>query len=216
MLIEHVLPPHAVGEDALGDPPPTAPTGLFPEEERAIAYAGDKRRREFITARQCAHRALARLGLPPAPLLPGPTGAPAWPPGITGSITHCDGYRAAAVTRTTDLPHLGIDAEPHAPLPPTVREGIATPTERHHLQHLTATHPDIAWDRLLFSAKESVYKTYAPLSPRPLDFDDAEITFAPTTHTFTARLQLPHHPTLFGNWHTTPTLLLTSASLPTP
>ncbi|MGG2465994.1 4'-phosphopantetheinyl transferase family protein [Streptomyces sp. RGM 3693] len=221
MLIEHVLPPHAVGEDALGDPPATAPTGLFPIEEREIAHAGEKRRREFTTARQCAHRALTRLGLPPTPLPPGPTGAPTWPPGITGSITHCDGYRAAAVARTADLPHLGIDAEPHAPLPPLVRDGITTPTERTHLQDLATTHPDIPWDRLLFSAKESVYKTCAPLSPRPLQFDDAEITFTPTTGTFTARLLLPWPadvpaPVLPGRWHTAHGILLTATALPRP
>ncbi|WP_438486604.1 4'-phosphopantetheinyl transferase family protein [Streptomyces sp. S186] len=221
MLIEHVLPPHAVGEDALGDPPPTDPTGLFPVEEREIAHAGEKRRRDFVTARQCAHRALTRLGLPPTPVPPGPTGAPAWPPGITGSITHCDGYRAAAVARTADLPHLGIDAEPHAPLPPVVRDGITTPTERTHLQDLTTTHPDIPWDRLLFSAKESVYKTCAPLSPRPLQFDDAEITFTPDTRTFTARLLLPWTagipaPVLPGRWHTAHGILLTATTVPRP
>ncbi|MEU5305277.1 4'-phosphopantetheinyl transferase [Streptomyces noursei] len=221
MLIEHVLPPHAVGEDALGDPPATAPNGLFPIEEREIAHAGEKRRREFTTARQCAHRALTRLGLPPIPVPPGPTGAPAWPPGITGSITHCDGYRAAAVAHSADLPHLGIDAEPHAPLPATVRAGITTPTERTHLQDLATTHPDIPWDRLLFSAKESVYKTCAPLAPRPLQFDDAEITFTPTTGTFIARLLLPWPadapaPVLPGRWHASHGILLTATTLPRP
>ncbi|GGX18159.1 4'-phosphopantetheinyl transferase family protein [Streptomyces noursei] len=221
MLIEHVLPPHAVGEDAFGDPPATAPNGLFPIEEREIAQAGEKRRREFTTARQCAHRALTRLGLPPTPVPPGPTGAPAWPPGITGSITHCDGYRAAAVAHSADLPHLGIDAEPHAPLPATVRAGITTATERTHLQDLAATHPDIPWDRLLFSAKESVYKTCAPLAPRPLQFDDAEITFTPTTGTFIARLLLPWPtdvpaPVLPGRWHASHGILLTATTLPRP
>ncbi|SHN15758.1 4'-phosphopantetheinyl transferase family protein [Streptomyces yunnanensis] len=221
MLIEHVLPPHAVGEDALGDPPATAPNGLFPIEEREIAHAGEKRRREFTTARQCAHRALTRLGLPPTPVPPGPTGAPAWPPGITGSITHCDGYRAAAVAHSADLPHLGIDAEPHAPLPAAVRAGITTPTERTHLQDLDTAHPDIPWDRLLFSAKESVYKTCAPLAARPLQFDDAEITFTPTTGTFIARLLLPWPadvpaPVLPGRWHASHGILLTATTLPRP
>ncbi|MGD3110171.1 4'-phosphopantetheinyl transferase family protein [Streptomyces sp. YGL11-2] len=221
MLIENVLPPTAIGEDALGDPPPATSPPLFPVEEQQIAHAGDKRRREFTTARQCAHRALTRLGLPPTPLPPDPTGAPAWPPGITGSITHCDGYRAAAVAHTTDIPHLGIDAEPHAPLPPTVREGITTPAERTHLHQLHGAHPDIHWDRLLFSAKESVYKTCSRLAPRPLQFQDAEITFAPDTHTFTARLLLPWPadvpaPLLTGRWHTSHGIALTATTLPRP
>lgn len=133
MLLERVLPPAAVGEDAHGDPPPAAgQQALFPAEEREIAGAGDKRRREFTTARRCARRALARLGLAPGPLPTGPTGAPVWPVGVTGSITHCDGYRAAAAARTADLAGLGIDAELHAPRPAfRGRRGHVLPGDRH-------------------------------------------------------------------------------------
>ncbi|MGW1373972.1 4'-phosphopantetheinyl transferase family protein [Streptomyces sp. NPDC002446] len=213
-MIEAVLPTTAVGEDAFGDPARPAPSpALFPVEERAIAHASDKRRREFTTTRHCAHRALSRLGLPPTPLPPAPTGAPTWPTGTTGSLTHCDGYRAAAVARTTDLRHLGIDAEPHAPLPPAVRHGITTPAERTHLHRLDATHPHIHWDRLLFSAKESLYKACSPLAPRALHFDDAELTFTPDTHTFTARLPHPL-PQLTGHWHTGHGILITAVAVP--
>ncbi|WEB45785.1 4'-phosphopantetheinyl transferase superfamily protein [Streptomyces yunnanensis] len=98
---------------------------------------------------------------------------------------------------------------------------MTTPTERTHLQDLDATHPDIPWDRLLFSAKESVYKTCAPLAPRPLQFDDAEITFTPTTGTFIARLLLPWPadvpaPVLPGRWHASHGILLTATTLPRP
>ncbi|WP_281066904.1 4'-phosphopantetheinyl transferase family protein [Streptomyces inhibens] len=220
MLIEAVLPPGALGEDTFGDPAPTP--ALFPTEQQAIAHAGAKRRHEFTTTRHCAHRALARLGLPPTPLPPSPSGAPTWPPGITGSLTHCAGYRAAAVAHTTDIPHLGVDAEPHAPLPPSVRNGITSPTERTHLRQLHTARPDIHWDRLLFSAKESLYKACSPLAPRPLHFEDAEITFTPHTHTFTAHL-LPHPQTptptttttpLTGHWHTSHHILVTAVTIP--
>ncbi|MCZ0972558.1 4'-phosphopantetheinyl transferase superfamily protein [Streptomyces albulus] len=220
MLIEHVLPPHAVGEDALGDPPADAPTGLFPIEEREIARAGEKRRREFTTARQCAHRALARLGLSPTPL---PRAPPAPRPGPRHHRQHHPLRRLPRRRRGPHRrpPHLGIDAEPHAPLPPAVRDGITTPAERSHLQDLAATHPDVPWDRLLFSAKESVYKTCAPLAPRPLQFEDAEITFSPTARTFTAHLLLPWPagvpaPVALGRWHTAHGILLTAAALPRP
>ena len=75
------------------------PARLFPEEEALVARSVDKRRREFTTARRCAREALARLGVPPAPILPGERGAPRWPAGVVGSMTHCAGYRAAAVAR---------------------------------------------------------------------------------------------------------------------
>lgn len=76
-----------------------------------------RRQREFATARSCARTALARLGVPPVPVLASPRGAPRWPAGVVGSITHCDGYRAAAVAYTRDVVSLGIDAEPDEPLP---------------------------------------------------------------------------------------------------
>ncbi|MFD3676463.1 hypothetical protein [Streptomyces sp. NPDC058613] len=38
---------------------------------------------------------------------------PVWPSGIVGSMTHCTGYRAAAVARTGHLVALGVDAEPN-------------------------------------------------------------------------------------------------------
>ncbi|MCZ0994010.1 4'-phosphopantetheinyl transferase superfamily protein [Streptomyces noursei] len=220
MLIEHVLPPHAVGEDALGDPPATAPNGLFPIEEREIAHAGEKRRREFTTARQCAHRALTRLGLPPTPVPPGPTGAP---PGPRHHRQHHP-LRRLPRRRRGPLgrpPPPGHRRRTPRPLPATVRAGITTPTERTHLQDLATTHPDIPWDRLLFSAKESVYKTCAPLAPRPLQFDDAEITFTPTTGTFIARLLLPWPadvpaPVLPGRWHASHGILLTATTFPRP
>jgi 4'-phosphopantetheinyl transferase EntD len=79
------------------DPPEAV---LFPEEEAVIARAVPKRRQEFTTARHCARTALATLGAPPAPILPGEMGAPTWPPGYVGTMTHCAGYRAAAIART--------------------------------------------------------------------------------------------------------------------
>jgi len=113
---ERQRPTRAAGSDreVFGDPP-AAP--LFPEDERAVARAVGKRRREFATARFYARTALARLGLDPAPIVPGPRGEPGWPAGVVGSMTHCAGYRAAAVARAEDVLTIGVDAEPDEPLP---------------------------------------------------------------------------------------------------
>lgn len=43
----------------------------FTEERDAVAGAVPTRRAEFFTVRECARRALARLGHAPAPILPG-------------------------------------------------------------------------------------------------------------------------------------------------
>ena len=98
-----------------------------------VARAVDRRRAEFTTVRTCARIALGRLGLPPAPLLTGSKREPLWPAGVVGSITHCDGYRAAAVARASEVAAIGIDAEPHDPLPDGILDRVTLPAERAHL-----------------------------------------------------------------------------------
>nr|WP_306337049.1 4'-phosphopantetheinyl transferase superfamily protein [Streptomyces sp. KL118A] len=161
---------------------------LFPEEEAVVANAVAKRRNEFTTVRHCARTALARIGVPPAPILPGHRGAPGWPDGVVGSMTHCAGYRAAVVARAGEVISVGIDAEPGEPLrDPDVLNLVADETERAVLASLGSRQPATPWDRLLFSAKESVYKTWFPLTGRWLGFEDARVELA-ADGTFTARL----------------------------
>ena len=50
--------------------------------------------------------------------------------------------------------------------------------------------PGMSWDRLLFSAKESVYKAWFPLAKRWLGFEDADISVS-MEGTFDARLLVP-------------------------
>jgi hypothetical protein len=114
-VIGDILPPQVAVAEAFGDLPRVV---LFPDEEAVISNAVDKRRNEFATARACARDALAKLGMPPVPIVPGLRGAPQWPPGVVGSITHCAGYRASAVARDRDVVTVGLDAEPHDDLPP--------------------------------------------------------------------------------------------------
>lgn len=161
---------------------------LLPEEEALVTGAGARRRRDVADGRTCARRALSRLGAPSGPLLRTGSGAPLWPPGVVGSITHCAGYRAAAVAWRRELPVLGLDAEPGLPVPRRVLDGIALPEEREWLERLDAERPEVAWGRLLFSAKESVYKAWSPLTGRWLGFTDAVISVDAAAGTFTARL----------------------------
>jgi len=174
-VIEELLDLPVSAAEAFGDDPRAA---LFPGEEALVERASPRRRREFATARHCARTALARLGRPPSAVLADPDGAPRWPDGITGSITHCAGYRAAAVALTGDVVSLGLDAAPNQPLrKPGMLELIARETERARLPRLRAAAPGVCWDQLLFSAKESVYKAWYPVARRWLDFDAAEIEF---------------------------------------
>ncbi|MGW4943976.1 4'-phosphopantetheinyl transferase family protein [Actinoplanes sp. NPDC004185] len=184
-MTEILLPRSVVAVEAFTDVPGEPP---FPGEDDLIARAVPTLRSEFITARRCAREALGRLGHPPAPLRPGPRCEPQWPPGVAGSITHCTGYRAAVVARTGDLAAVGIDAEPHGPLPPDVDASVTVAEEREMLGRLARTAPSIHWDRLLFSAKEAIYKAWYPLTHRWLGFEDARLSIDPAARAFTGHV----------------------------
>ncbi|WP_460370189.1 4'-phosphopantetheinyl transferase family protein, partial [Actinocorallia lasiicapitis] len=146
--------------------------------------------------------------------------APVWPDGVTGSITHCAGYHAAAVAPAAEVAALGIDADPHLPLPDGVLDAIALPGELARLRNLKAADPAICWDLLLFSAKESVYKTWFPLTRRRLDFDGADLEFH-RDGTFTASILVPGvpevlGPRLRGRWLVEAGLAATAIAVPAP
>lgn len=217
-MIDQILPAAVIAVEVHEDAP-EAP--LFPEEQAAVRRAVGKRQREFATARACAHAALERLDLPQHAVPVGPRGEPRWPPGVVGSITHCDGYRACAVGRLADVLTIGIDAEPCAPLPDGVLDDIAGPEEKRSLHELARTLPEVSWDRLLFSAKEAVYKAWFPLAQRWLGFDDALVTIQPSQSTFSASLlvdgpvvQGQQLTEFSGRWLAAEGLVLTAVALP--
>ena len=224
-LLARILPEDVVCHESAG-----APDGvvLHPEEEALIARSVESRRREFTTGRHCAHRALETLGRPAAAILSDAKGGPRWPAAVVGSITHCDGYRAAAVAYAARVRSLGIDATPGEPLPDGVLEAVALPVERRRVADHLARWPAVRWDRLLFSAKESIYKTWYPLLRAPLGFEEADITFhrsqRPDEGTFTARILSPVRESrvrarafpaeLTGRWLVRDSLVLTAITLP--
>jgi 4'-phosphopantetheinyl transferase EntD len=210
-VIGDILPATVAAVERLDDPPDVV---LFPEEEAVIARAADKRRREFTTVRYCARAALGLLGLPPSPIVPGQRGAPGWPEGVVGSMTHCAGYRAAALAHVRDIATLGIDAEVHEALPAGVLDLVSLPAERSRLRQLAADEPGVCWDRLLFSAKESVYKAWYPLTRAWLDFAEADVVLERSGE-FTATLLVPAPVTGFtGRWLVRDGLMLTAIAVP--
>ena len=163
-------------------------TELFPTERAALGRAVEKRRREFISGRACARLALRRLGAPMAAIPSGEHGEPLWPAGVVGSITHCEGYRACGVARSDALVSIGIDAEPNAPLPDGVLQEVAHGRELDLVSDGDG-HVDVG--RLVFSAKEAIYKAWYPLSRRPLGFEDVELSLDLPRAAFRARLLVP-------------------------
>jgi 4'-phosphopantetheinyl transferase EntD len=216
-MIETILPVRVRAAEEFGHPPGTF---MFPEEQASIARAVPKRRSEFAAGRHCAHLALADLGCGPAPIKRADSGAPLWPAGVVGSITHCAGYAASAVGWARDVVALGIDAEPHLALPAGVIDTVALDEEHTELARLTADWPGVCWDRLFFSAKESVYKAWNPITGRWLGFKQAAVMVDADAGTFAARLLTPgpvvdgHRVAEFaGRWVVSRELILTSVVL---
>jgi 4'-phosphopantetheinyl transferase EntD len=219
-MIEQLLPGGVVVVEAFEDLPGEM---AFPGEEDLVANAVEGRRREFVTARRCAREALAELGHAPAAIRSGPKREPQWPAGVVGSITHTAGFRAAAVAPRSIFASLGIDSEQNGPLPNGIEESITVAGEPEMLAALDSAFPETQWSRLLFSAKESIYKAWYPLTSRWLGFEDARVTIDPAG-TFAARLLIdgartdggPPLTELRGRFLVAQGLIATAVAVPRP
>ncbi|MFD3972692.1 4'-phosphopantetheinyl transferase [Streptomyces cyaneofuscatus] len=173
-MIGRVLPEGVARAEAFDDALPRLPD---PRELALLRGRPEATVRRFAAARACAHRCLGQLSVTPGPLLRTPDGGPAWPSGVVGSITHCAGYRGAVAARADVWAALGVDAEPALPLPPGVLGLVATEPERRMVAELSRGVPEVPWDRLLFSAKESVYKAWHPATGRWIGTRAVEVAF---------------------------------------
>jgi 4'-phosphopantetheinyl transferase EntD len=184
-MIAIILPPGVASAEAGAEPA----LPLLPDEAAALGAVSELRRNEFTLGRSCARRALMQLRAPTTPILIGPDREPLWPDGIVGSIAHCPGYCAAVAAPRARFLTIGIDAEVNQPLPPGVFETITLEPERLSLP--VRPGDDICWDRVLFCAKESLYKAWFPLARRWLGFKDAVVTLDRDAGTFDIRLEVP-------------------------
>lgn len=171
---------------------------LHPAEEEAIQGVSVHRRQEFITGRACARTALALLGASPSPILPGVSREPLWPRVVTGSITHCKGYCCAAVARRANVAAMGIDAEPHLPLPDGVLARVANHFERTLVSNRSNAVGGVHWDRVLWCAKEALFKAWYPRVRIWLDYKEVEVDFdVPEQGALILRIKTPRRPTGF-------------------
>jgi 4'-phosphopantetheinyl transferase EntD len=161
---------------------------LLPEEEACLSpRAIVKRRREFTAGRVCARAALERLGIRGFPLVAGEDRSPVWPPGIVGSLSHCGDYCGVAIARRGEIAGVGFDVERARPLEGRVASIICTPAETRRIESQPGLPPGLG-AMIVFSAKESTYKCYHPITKTFLDFHDVEIDLVPGAGTFTARI----------------------------
>lgn len=170
----------------------TAPS-VLPEEaallpSRAIGSA----RIAFSLGRHAAHSALSSAVLvSDIPILRLDGKAPRWPDGAVGSISHTrrgDLIVAAAIAAPSALfESLGLDIEDlRRPISPAFVEKICTARE------LTWVNDDLAESHRralrLFSAKETLFKMFAPVFSGPKTFQGADLIFRPETNSFEATI----------------------------
>nr|WP_246849426.1 4'-phosphopantetheinyl transferase superfamily protein [Rubellimicrobium arenae] len=152
---------------------------LLEGEASAISRAVRRRQEEFVAGRTAARQAMADLGLLPRSLPRRPDGPPAWPEGVTGSITHAGGQVLAAVGRLgPGLRAIGLDLEEDVSLPGDLVHEVCRPDE------------DQSRAIRIFSAKEAVYKAQYMLSRQPLEFADLRLEIAMTGE-FSAEFMRP-------------------------
>src|SRR5688572_17703104 len=155
-----------------------------------LCNAGAKRQLHFRAGRYCAARALealeghpVRFGLPRTA-----SGAPLWPAGITGSITHSDDFVWAAVAQVSHVDGLGIDTERimSADRAARVSGAIAWPSELAQARAIGCDRLEAL--TLIFSAKEAIFKCLYGKIGRMFDYRDVRIVAADSlARTFTAR-----------------------------
>ncbi|GAA2230856.1 4'-phosphopantetheinyl transferase [Promicromonospora sukumoe] len=156
-------------------------------ETTTLGTVSPKRLSDFATGRACAHDALRMLGATEPTVSRGTTGAPVWPGGFVGSITHCTGAFGAAAASSDRYRSVGIDAEPLHDLSPDMLRLLQSPEELDRGRAGGVRHADL----INFSAKESLYKAWHPLTGSWLDFLEATVEVAPDgTFTATVRHQL--------------------------
>lgn len=135
------------------------------EAEQSKAFA-DGRLREFALGRLIARRCLKDVSVGAsvrAEIGIGPDRGPQWPEGVVGSISHCPVAFAAIVGRDAALAGVGIDVEAQQKIDPGIVEAVLRSDESHD-------------DALVkFSAKESLYKLWAPIMGQWLDFSEASV-----------------------------------------
>ncbi|MFJ3029512.1 4'-phosphopantetheinyl transferase [Curtobacterium sp. NPDC087080] len=154
---------------------------LADDERAAIARAVPSRRAEFRTGRLLARLALTAIGTPVTALPVARSGAPRWPDGVVGTITHCPGVRACAVARHDEHAGIGIDATPARPLPPGVLRRVADLADDRVARGLAVLRRTgvESPDSVLLAATEAVAKARSTAHDGWFGIDGAHVELRP-------------------------------------
>jgi len=188
-VIERILPLFVAVAESFDDD--SADT-LLSQQHPVAVNSAESWQAEYDVVHPRARAAGQGLMFSAVPVRWAAPATPRWPKGMTGSFTYCDGYCAAAVALTQDVAALAVDAQLNQPLSDDGSlDLVAYDEERQRLAELTARMPDVCWDRLLFSAKLTVFKA---LFPSPSSYPGPElsdIAIDEYENAFTAHLLVP-------------------------
>lgn len=137
--------------------------------------ASARRLMTFVGGRLCAERSAAELRQSWTAVGAAADGAPRWPQGLYGSISHTDATAFAAASGCSSLAGLGIDSERLDVADETWEALVELCFTRRERQRWLGGPRSRRNALLLFSAKESGYKALAPVLRRFVDFDEFEL-----------------------------------------
>ena len=163
------------------DEPPEM-ISLPPDEAQAARKMRTNRQREFAHGRACARLALAEFGMPNCTVPVGSARAPVWPDGFIGSISHSGIFAAAVAARSNGTNGLGVDLEINEGLDMALLPMICRPEE---LEWLSTTDSGTPVAKLIFSAKECVFKCVWPEFQEFIDFQELEVRMNLRQKTYT-------------------------------
>jgi enterobactin synthetase component D len=157
----HGFDPHACRAAGVALPP-------------SVARSVRLRQAGFVHGRLCARAALAELGMADAQVGMLDNGAPAWPAGTTGSISHTAALAAAVALPASACRGVGIDLEErlHGAHAEALAGVAVSPAEQRLLDGL---HDRGTALLLVFSAKESFYKAVSAAAGRYFGFEALEL-----------------------------------------
>ena len=155
---------------------------LHPAEENYFSQLSSVSRKEhYRSGRICAGEVLSKLGTLGQPVLRDPqTREPLWPEGISGAITHSGNWAAAAAGKTSEVSGIGIDLEDlERQVDSRISRHVCIPEEQKWLQECGEDFLE-QYLKIIFSAKESIFKAFFPYSRTYLHFHDARILMEQT------------------------------------
>ena len=155
---------------------------LHPAEENYFSQLSSVSRKEhYRSGRICAGEVLSKLGTLGQPVLRDPqTREPLWPEGISGTITHSGKWAAAAAGKTSDVSGIGIDLEDlERQVDSRISRHVCIPEEQKWLQECGEDFLEQNL-KIIFSAKESIFKAFFPYTRTYLHFHDARILMEQT------------------------------------